>query len=80
MPPSNQTHQQLLLHKNGKDDNDGSVGGEVYVKDAQDKVMSTAEDEDIVGGKDKIRRLTYNTIVTSIYHPIEAFFDQCKMN
>jgi hypothetical protein len=42
--------------------------------------MSTTEDEDVVGGKEKICRLTYNTIDRSFYHPIDTFYDQCKMN
>jgi hypothetical protein len=78
--PSNQPQQQLLLRENGKDDNDGNVGGDVDVKDVQDKEMSTIKDKDVVEGNNKIRHLTYNTIVRSIYYPIEAFYDKCKMN
>ena len=80
VPPSNRPRQQLLIHETGKDYNDRNVGGNVDAKDVQDEEMSTAEDEYIVGGKYEIRRLTFNTIVSSVYNPIKEFYDQCKMN
>ena len=81
VPPNNEPPQQLLLLANGKEnDDDGYAGGDVDVEDIPDEDMSDAEEEDIVGGKDKIRRRTFNTIVRSVYDPIEAFNDQCKLN
>ena len=80
VPLRNQPQQQLLIHKNGKDDNDGKVGGDVDVENIKDYEMSTAEYAYIVGGTEEIRRLTFNTIVRSVYNPITAFYDQCKMN
>ena len=42
--------------------------------------MSAPENEYVVGSTKEIRRLTFNTIVRSVYNTIEAFYDQCKMN
>ena len=81
VPPINQPPQPLLLLANGKeDDNDGNVGGDIDVEDVQDEDMSTADDESIAGGTEEIRHLTFNTIVRSVYDPIETSYDQCKLN
>ena len=77
VPPNNQPPQQLLLLANGEEnDDDGFAGGDADVKDVPDEDMSDTEEEDVVGGKDEIRRLTFNTIVRSVYNPTEAFYDQ----
>ena len=80
VPPIN-PQQQLLLRANGEeDDNDGNVGGDVNVEDVPDENMSDTNDESIAGGTEEIHRLTFNTIVRSVYDPIQAFYDQCKLN
>ena len=39
VPSSDQPQQQLLLHENSKDDNDGDVDCDVDVEDVQDEEM-----------------------------------------